>query len=676
MLSRAAIVATPTTKEAPKGPEPRAFPVSPAIAAVACFVGGGLSKMPLWTDWLRGAGVVMAAITLIIWSTPKAVKGARLALPFYLELLAPIAVLVVGLVVASEYVKNDETSSILQMSLAIGGVAVIGWGIWLAQMHRPHEFQLMRDRILLAIGCLAALGYCNFGHLHFGVFIHTWDTYHYYMGGKYFPEVGYERLYDCSITADSETGRKVPAERIVTDLRTNVMVKASSVLDDVEGRCKSHFTPDRWKAFKDDIVFFRNRVNEKRWEEMHHDHGFNATPVWILAGYLFTNTGAATLNQITAMDLIDPVYLIAMALMLLWAFGPRVFSVGMIMLGTNWASRFFYWTGGAMLRHDWLFCVVAVVCLLKKGKPFWAGIALAYATLLRLFPGLMVAGPLLAGLEYTRVRFKLGKGAPYRDDEKPRIGLDAKLPHWLSPEFARFVVGGLLATVLLVGATFTFLGGAETWRTFAANTKKHASTPLTNHMGLRTIISSRPSTIGQVLRDGKLLDAWSVWKDTRVQTYNQSRPVFYLLILASLVLLYFAVKGGGGELWFSASLGIGMIVIGAELTNYYYVFFVGMAAAHQKRREVGLILAALCATCIVIMLTPLQDQSTWQDEVSAMMSVASVLGVIAVWLLFTPWARRYVVGEESPVTLAGLFSTAAAPLVSSGPGPKSKKKKK
>ena len=47
-----------------------------------------------------------------------------------------------------------------------------------------------------------------------------------------------------------------------------------------------------------------------------------------------------------------------------------VFALGLIMLGTNWASRFFYWTGGAMLRHDWLFFTVAVVCLLKKrGAP-------------------------------------------------------------------------------------------------------------------------------------------------------------------------------------------------------------------------------------------------------------------------------------------------------------------
>src|SRR5207247_5105817 len=53
----------------------------------------------------------------------------------------------------------------------------------------------------------------------------------------------------------------------------------------------------------------------------------------------------------------------------------------------------------------WLFYTVAVVCLLRKGKPFMAGVAMAYAALLRLFPGLLLLGPLLAGFEYARVRW-------------------------------------------------------------------------------------------------------------------------------------------------------------------------------------------------------------------------------------------------------------------------------
>src|SRR6185436_1053571 len=133
--------------------------------------------------------------------------------------------------------------------------------------------------------------------------------------------------------------------------------------------------------------------------------------VWTLLGYVITNTGTATLDQVTFVDLFDPLYLALMAAMIWWAFGPRVFAVAMLMLGCNWASRFFYWTGGALLRHDWLFYTVAVVCLLRKGKPFLAGIALAYATLLRLFPGLLVIGPVLAAAEYARLKLRPPKTA-------------------------------------------------------------------------------------------------------------------------------------------------------------------------------------------------------------------------------------------------------------------------
>ena len=147
-------------------------------------------------------------------------------------------------------------------------------------------------------------------------------------------------------------------------------------------------------------------------------------------------------------------------------------------MGCNFPSRY-YWTGGAFLRHDWLFYTVAVVCLLKKEKFFLAGLALAYSTLLRLFPGLMVIGPLLAGIEWVRVHRKL------------------------DPRFLKFVAGGAIGVAILFplslglsklgsvppAATDAKAGPVDIWLKFAQNTSKHASTPLTNHMGLRTVLS-------------------------------------------------------------------------------------------------------------------------------------------------------------------------------------------
>ena len=40
-------------------------------------------------------------------------------------------------------------------------------------------------------------------------------------------------------------------------------------------------------------------------------------------------------------------------------------ALALLVFSTNFPSRF-YWTGGAFLRWDWLFWMIASACLLKK----------------------------------------------------------------------------------------------------------------------------------------------------------------------------------------------------------------------------------------------------------------------------------------------------------------------
>jgi hypothetical protein len=546
--------------------------------------------------------------------------------------LLPLAVFAAILLVSVEFVHDDPTANFVQLALATGAAAVIAWGYWLTQKMRAGEYQVLRDRLMLALGIGGALAYCNFGHLHFGNFIHTWDTYHYYMGAKYFPEVQYDLLYDCAAIADSESGLKEQAAaRTLTDLRTNVMHKGAEVVEHPE-ICKSQFSAARWEDFKKDIAWFRGRVNSQRWAEIHQDHGYNATPVWTLAGWALANTGAASVDQVVALNLIDPLYLALMGALLFWAFGPRVFAIGMLVLGCNFPGRY-YWTGGAFLRHDWLFYTVAVVCLLKKEKWTLAGLALAYATLLRLFPGLLVVGPLFAGIELFRLNRKKGD----------------RLVQALDPRFVQFVLGGALGVALLFPLSLKLGGGLDTWARFAANTTKHAATPLTNHMGLRTVVSYRPDTTGTWLRDGAAIDAWATWKQVRLEKFHQARPLFFLLLLALAALIYFAVRQTGGELWVSAALGTGYIVAGAELTCYYYCFFVGMAALHEKRREVGLILMVMLATTQIINSAAMPGLSGWLDQQYTTMTIAALAACVAVWFVFTRRGEQLcLVPEPAP----------------------------
>jgi hypothetical protein len=494
-------------------------------------------------------------------------------------------------------------------------------------------------------------------------------------------------------------------------------------------------------------------VNETRWKEIHLDHGYNATPVWTLAGLFFANREPATTEGLTHVNLLDPIYIFLSLLMIWWAFGPRGFALAAIVLGCNFPNRY-YWTGGAFLRHDWLFFLVASVCLIKKDKPFLGGVAFSYTVLLRLFPGLAALGPALAAVEYVR-RNKA-----------------------LDPAFLKYLAGGAVGTALLVGASFVLLatpppntlsvdvqqtdsgalkvlvtrvdkktgapstwlkgpnlvvgstlpgftiqplegasgfiiagtagatdttaaegsgaaqltvkiGGDETltipiaigetaqqvaqkvadaftekarreadgsgvsmWKRFAANTVKHASTPLTNLMGLKTVLTYRPSTVGAQLTDRTLIDAWKPWKDMKTELWRQMKPVFAGIVLLALVLVYFALRSWGPSLYVAAALGVGFCVVAAELTNYYYCFLLPMAALYSEKREVGFIMSALSAVTLIINFGWVQglgiNQSRELDQQYSAMSLASVVAMFGVWWSFTAWGRQ----AEGPVESA------------------------
>lgn len=518
---------------------------------------------------------------------------------------------------------NDAVVNLLQFCVAAAAFGVVMWG-WRLQRSRRQDLQRIARGLLLALGSLSGLAYFNFGQLHFGDVIHTWDTYHYYVGAKYFPELGYERLYHCAVVSDAE-GAATPEElnavreRIVNDLRTNQLVKADVLLQHAS-TCKERFSAVRWQQFRSDVNFFKSRVNPEKWASIHHDHGFNGTPVWVLLGRALANTGPATKTQIRLLWLLDPLYLALMGLMLWWAFGLEALAVGLIILGTNYPNRY-YWTGGAFLRYDWLFFLVAVVCLLKKEKFALAGAALAYSTLLRLFPGLLLVGPMAAAVVLLRRTFAL-PGAPGR----------TRAVSYIDPRLIKFFAGGVGATATLLILSLAFTGGVDAWKRFRDNTMKHASTPLTNHMGLQTILSYRPADAGSRIQDQEKTDPWLQWKERRRANFDQMKGVYWGALILCCIAVYLSLRGTKNELWPSAALGVGMIAFGSELTCYYYCFLIGLAPLHQKRPAVGVVLIGLSAATQAIALTGITPRN--EDTAYVAMSALTLLAIASIWWMF------------------------------------------
>ncbi len=456
---------------------------------------------------------------------------------------------------------NNDFTARIELVLAILAALLLWWERRLIQAGMEHVRQRTRKILLATFGILGFLTFFNFGFWHFPGFVHGWDTFHYYVGSKYFKELHYERLYECVAVADAEEPnlRRRVELRKLTNLRTNVVETTAYILAHPE-QCKSHFTSERWEAFKNDLRYFRGQESARRWDDAQTDHGFNGTPVWNVLGTLLANTGSASKLQIYALDAIDPILITVMTGLLWWAFGWRAIAVAIIVFGTNFPSRW-YWTGGSFLRWDWIFWMVLAVVLLKKEKPFWAGACISYAAMLRIFPGFMFVAPLLAGAyQFARTR---------------------RVEAWIR----KILLGGVVACALLIPVSFAVSGGPTVYKEFIFNTVKHQNTPLTNHMGLRTIVAFRPSeTSGRMHAQG-FVDPWLHWKEARLKAFKQALPVYVALVAAYLVLLALAIRGL--EPWAAVALSSTVILFGAELTCYYYAFLILPALLYVKVRKAG-----------------------------------------------------------------------------------------
>ena len=443
----------------------------------------------------------------------------------------------------------------------------------------------VRNAILGVMGVLAFLSYFNFGAFHFWSFVHGWDTFHYYIGAKYFKELSYDRLYECVAIADSQEPnlRRRVELRKMTNLRTNHVESTADILAHPE-RCTSHFTAQRWESFKHDVRHFRIQENARRWDDTQLDHGFNATPVWNILGTLLTNTAPASRLQILTLDSLDCLAVIFLSLMIGWAFGWRVLAVALLVFATNHASRW-AWTGGSLLRWDWLFWIGASVCLAKTKHYFSAGMCLAYSTLLRIFPIFMFVAPVLAmGYHFVKHR-------------------------QLERRFLRFFMGAALAVAILLPVGAVSSGGVSAYPDFLHNTLKHQGTPLTNYMGLPTVVAYRPSEVARLTRNDQLFDSFSRWKEARLRSFREARPLYFAIVICYLVLMGLAVRRA--DPWEAIALSTTFIAFGVELTNYYYSFVIVVALLYAKREVVGRWLLAATAFTQLIGWAPIRKLPAW-----------------------------------------------------------------
>ena len=498
---------------------------------------------------------------------------------------------------------NDDRMVQVKAAIAVVGAILLLW-YWLADdVPRLRRWRRLRDGLLIAIGLVSCVSWWNIGRFHFNPFIHYYEFYHYYLGAKYAPELGYTRLYECTVAAEEEYAHLGPRlERApIRDLTTNVLGSSAEALAHPE-KCKEHFTPERWQAFMRDSDYFRRASSWDFWTSGLKDNGYNGTPVWRILGGLLANR-VDEMNDASLYHLayLDPLLLFAMMAMIWWAFGWRTLCVTLLFFGTNYAGRY-WWTGGAFLRMDWLFAMIASICFLKKGKPFASGFFIAYSTLLRIFPG-FVAAALVLKIVIASVRAK-------------------KLA--ITPAQKRWIAGCAVAFVTLVPIATVYGGGVECWSGFVHNSAKHLQTPLTNNMGWRTVVAYSRSTRAQVDRDYRQQDPFERWKQHQLDNYKSRKLVFVVGLVGFLALLGMAVEKHDD--WIALVLGTGLIIFAAQLTCYYFIGWLAFGLLWPYLKWSGWALALVSYLSCQIPLAFLG----WDDERYVAISIVYILFALAV----------------------------------------------
>ncbi len=485
----------------------------------------------------------------------------------------------------------------------IAGLALVllTWRLAATSMPAPR---LRRWRFLLGVtALLAALSFWNFLNFrYYGGVVHLWDAYHYYVGAKYFPEIGYSSLYECSALAEADDGDiDALRQRQMRDLSTNQLVPAESVLAH-QGRCRTAFSPDRWESFRSDVRFFRKAMGETVWSQSQTDHGFNATPAWILAGMALAGPTHASRGTLTLLATLDILVMMGAWLLIRWAFGFEAACVATLFFGLNAFARF-AWTGGAFLRYDWLFWAIAGVCFLRRERDGAAGFALGYSAALRVFPAFLIAG-LAVGLLVGALRAR-------------RLGPELS-------RYRRFAAGLVLATAVLGTLSIAAVGRPRAWSEFRDNTRRLLSSESENLVGLPVLTAYRLSLRQEMLVDPAQPEPLSNWTRTQAAIRSQMAPVVAGAALLYILLLAKASPGIPG--WAQAVLGIGFAAIALRMANYYYSWLALYALLWELSPGTGLALTGLAwASNIAAEAWP----APYDERAAAFsaLAVAFVLGV-------------------------------------------------
>ena len=514
----------------------------------------------------------------------------------------------------------------LRVTLTFGTALLILYEVRAKRLGENYSERTKR-RIGIFLTTLGFLVYYDGfnANVRYDQYYHRHEFFHYYLGAKYDRELGYHRLYECALIAEGEfspRGKAAITGREIRDLRVDLIkpVKDTYVLSD-PNECKKHFTPEAWAAFKKDVSWVESVARGSYWENMLKDHGYNPPPVWTMDGKFFASFGTLSHEFCLALAAIDIALQLGCVLLIGWAFGWRIMTVATVFWGCN-APANFYWTGGAFMRMDYIFFLVAAVCLARKRRFGLAGAALTWSSLLRVFPVILFFG------WGVMILIHLIRHRAFHPDHK------------------RLIAGCAVAAGVLIPASIA-VTGVDAYKEFAHHISVHKRTPLTNTMGLETVLEHDWEGRMRFTRDDNLDDPFEGWKNGRLGRFTKMKPVF-LAVTGFVALWTVWALRRTKLLWAAVPMGLLLLMCLTNLTCYYYnVCMIAAALALQRPGIAPVMLVVSGASQIL-----LRHYYWVDDKYTAQSYLWLLLGALILYSYSRPFSmqrlRAWLAGKPEP----------------------------
>jgi len=493
------------------------------------------------------------------------------------------------------------------------------------QALRPRNGWIARayPAILTALCLVAVATYFNFFRFHEPGRspVHYLEFYNYYVGTKYFRELGYNGLYEATVIADIQDDPGAYDPQLMVRLLTDYTFERRHQTAQRAGLIEGRFTPQRWAEFKRDIAVFRSRdLALWRSSNVQLDRGYNGPPlVTMILGSLANRAWMPPDTFIRVAAWLDPM-LIAVAALIgaVWA-GWEVGLLFVFLWAANPFTDYSY-LGGAYLRFMHVVALFLGAVALQRGRSALAGASFAFAALARVYPALFAAGVVSAGVLSMGRKEEPGQGG-----QGPRSAM------------LRFAGGFALTSLLLIGLSSLqpTPNGENPWKLLGRKLATHKEEASPNSVGLRSIFAyDDASNMAEIMRswpDGRRLN----WNVEGERTFSRRQLYFYATTILGFLTLVWLLRRG--RLEDGAFAGIVVTFAWLQLSHYDYAFLCIVPFLFIGRRDALVLTSALFMLVAVSQLHPkVRAVIDFKYMVASTLIAAWLVGMLGTRLMSSP----------------------------------------